>query len=326
MAAQSVQCQLCPRHCRLKNGERGFCRVRINIDGKLQTLVYGNPCSINIDPIEKKPFYHVLPGSGTFSLATAGCNLRCKYCQNWQISQYPPEDLQNYKLSPEEIVHDALKNKCQSIAYTYTDPVIFYEYVLDTAKIARKNGLLNILVSAGYIEQAPLIELCENVDAIKIDFKGITEEFYRDMCSATLKPVLEAITTIKKQDVWLELTNLVVPTWNDDEKDLRALCRWTIDNVGTNVPMHFSRFWPTHQLKNLPPTPEKTIIRARQIALDEGIFFAYTGNIMDNEGNNTYCPNDKKLLVRRQGYLVLENNIVDGKCKFCQTKIPGIWL
>ncbi len=320
-----VQCQLCPRYCRLKENQRGDCLARINKNGKMHTLVYGNPCSVHIDPVEKKPLFHVLPESNAFSIATAGCNLHCKYCQNWQISQSKPEDLNNYDLSPDQIIRGALKGNCKSIAYTYTEPIIFYEYLFDTAKLAHKNGLLNLMVTAGYINQQPLLELCPHIDAANIDLKGITEEYYQKMCFATLAPVLNTLKVIQTQGVWIEITNLIVPTWNDTEKDIRNLCKWIVSNMGTNVPIHFSRFWPMHQLKNLPPTPIDTLSLAWEIAQEEGINYAYIGNVPGHKGNHTYCPHDKKLLIKRKGYIILENNTIDGKCKYCKTKIPGIW-
>ncbi|HLF18430.1 MAG TPA: AmmeMemoRadiSam system radical SAM enzyme [Candidatus Omnitrophota bacterium] len=320
-----VECRLCHHHCRLNEGERGQCRVRINLDGKLFSLVYGKPCSVHIDPIEKKPLYHVLPASASFSLATAGCNLRCKFCQNWQISQSLPEETENIELPPESVVQEALKNHCRSIAYTYSDPVIFYEYMLDTAKLAKQNGLINIFRTAAFIEEEPLLELCPFIQTASVDLKGITEEYYEKMCAAKLEPVLKAIKIMHQQGVWIELTNLVVPTWNDREKDIGDLCLWIKENLGPDVPLHFSRFWPMHQLKSLPPTPEKTLTRAREIGLKEGLHYVYVGNIPEHEGNNTYCPKDGKLLIRRIGYSILENNIIDGQCKFCGTNIPGLW-
>ncbi|MBZ0165897.1 MAG: AmmeMemoRadiSam system radical SAM enzyme [Candidatus Omnitrophica bacterium] len=323
--ASIIECRLCHRRCRLSEGERGDCRVRINLEGKLFSLVYGKPCSVHVDPIEKKPLFHVLPQSRTFSIATAGCNLHCKFCQNWEISQRPPEELRNIDLPPQAVVDHAKHNSCQGIAYTYSDPVIFYEYMFDTAVIARRHGLLNLMITAGFIEEEPLRELCPVIDAANVDLKGITEEYYRDMCSAELAPVLKAIKIMREEGVWVELTNLVIPTWNDQEKNIRDLCRWVVDNVGPDVPLHFSRFWPRHQLNNLPPTPHGTLDTARRIALAEGIHYSYVGNIPGHEGNSTYCPVDGKLLIKREGYHILENNIVDGKCRFCQTPVPGIW-
>ena len=305
--------------------QKGDCRVRINLDGKLQTLVYGNPCSVHIDPIEKKPLFHVLPTTSSFSIATAGCNVHCKFCQNWQISQRSAEETRNYDLPPETVVSEAIRNRCKSIAYTYSDPIIFYEYMYDTSEIAHQHDLLNLMITAGFIEEKPLLDLCPLIDAANVDFKGITEEYYEKMCGAELAPVQNAIITMKKQNVWVELTNLIVPTWNDSKEDIRQLCRWIVDHVGPDVPLHFSRFWPRHQLKNLPPTPVETLSMAWDIAKEEGIKYAYVGNVPGHKGNSTFCPTDGKLLVKRIGYQILENNIVEGKCKFCQTTIPGIW-
>ena len=320
-----VECTLCPRHCRLAEGMRGDCRVRTNVKGKLFSLVYGNPCSVHVDPIEKKPFFHIIPGSTAFSIATAGCNLHCRYCQNWQISQVPPEETRNAQLPPEDVVRQAIAHNSRSIAYTYAEPVVFYEYTYDTCVAARKKGLLNVLVSGGYIEQAPLTELCRVADAIKIDLKGITETFYNKMSRASLKPVLDAIVTIKKSGVFLELCNLIVPTWNDSDADITTLVRWVRDHCGKDTPLHFSRFWPMYQLNDLPPTPLATIDRAWEIAKAEGMSFIYAGNVPEHRGSNTYCPKDGKLLVGRRGYQVTENNLTDGKCPDCGTLIPGIW-
>ncbi len=306
-------------------GQKGDCRVRINLDGKLQTLVYGNPCSVHVDPIEKKPLFHVLPATGAYSIATAGCNVHCKFCQNWQISQRSAEETRNYDLPPEKVVSEAIRNRCKSIAYTYSDPIIFYEYMYDTSEIAHQHDLLNLMITAGFIEEKPLLDLCPLIDAANVDFKGITEEYYEKMCGAELAPVQNAIVTMRKQNVWVELTNLIIPTWNDSKEDIRQLCRWIVDHVGPDVPLHFSRFWPRHQLKNLPPTPVETLSMAWDIAKEEGIKYAYVGNVPGHKGNSTFCPTDGKLLVKRIGYQILENNIVDGKCKFCKTQIPGIW-
>ncbi len=280
---------------------------------------------MHVDPIEKKPLFHVLPATGAFSIATAGCNLHCKYCQNWQISQRPPEKTFNYDLPPEHVVQKALETDCRSVAYTYSEPIIFYEYMLDTAKLARQKNLLNVMVTAGYIERRPLLNLCPFIDAANIDLKGITDDYYRRMSEATLQPVLDAIMIMKQNNVFVELTNLIVPTWNDKEKDIRALCRWVAQNPGKDTPVHFSRFTPMHKLKNLPHTPVETLTMAWEIAQEEGLQFAYVGNVPRHRGNNTYCPQDKKLLIKRIGYIILENNIKNGACPYCQAPIPGIW-
>ena len=320
-----IECTLCPRHCQLKEGERGDCRVRIHLDGKLSTLVYGNPCSIHMDPIEKKPLYHVLPQSRALSIATAGCNLHCQCCQNWQISQRPPEETHNIDFPPEMVVAQAVNQQCRSIAYTYSDPIIFYEYMFDTSRLAKEKGVLNVMVTAGYIEKTPLLELCPVLDVANVDLKGITDEFYQKMSAATLQPVLNTLKILRQKNIWVEITNLVVPTWNDRPEDIRNLCKWIFDHLGPDVPLHFSRFWPQYKLKNLPPTPVETLTKARDIAYKEGLHYVYVGNVPGHSGNNTYCPNDKKLLISRAGYQITENNIVDGKCKFCGLKIPGIW-
>lgn len=325
MRTLTVQCELCPRKCILENGARGNCRARINLDGKLQTLTYGNPAAVHIDPIEKKPLYHFHPSSLAFSIATAGCNLHCKYCQNWQLSQRSPEETNNYDLPPQKLVASAVKAKCRSIAYTYSDPVIFYEYTYDSAKLAKANNVLNVMVTAGYIEEKPLLELCKYIDAANIDLKGITEKYYREMSDATLAPVLNAIKVMIGQGVWVELTNLVVPTWNDKKSDFQELCAWIAKELGPDVPLHFSKFWPQHQLKNLPPTPVETMSTAWETAKKEGLNYVYVGNVPNHPSNNTYCPNDNMLLIKRQGYMILENNMIDGKCKSCKTKIPGRW-
>jgi len=323
--AKIIECELCPRRCRLADGMRGDCRVRVHLDGKLQTLVYGKPCSIHVDPIEKKPLFHVLPGSGTFSIATAGCNGHCKFCQNWQISQRPPEETENFDFPPQKVVDETIKANCRSIAYTYNDPIVFYEYAYDTCRLAKEVGLRNLMITAGYIEQKPLLDLCPVMDAANVDLKGMTEEFYRDVCSMQLRPVQEAIKTMVKNKVWVELTNLVIPTLNDSDKDIKDLCLWVKNELGPDVPLHFSKFWPMHKLLNLPPTPEEVLTRAWETARSLGIRYAYAGNVPGHPGNNTYCPNNGKIIIRRIGYNILENNVVDGKCKFCGTTIPGIW-
>lgn len=321
----AVQCVLCPRRCNLREDMRGNCRVRINLKGKLHTLVYGNPCAVHVDPIEKKPIFHMLPGSMSFSIATAGCNLHCKYCQNWSISQVPPEETENRDMPPEKVVELAINSGSKSIAYTYSDPVVFYEYTLDTSILAKQKGLKNVLVTAGYINPDPLRELCKYIDAAHIDFKGFTEEFYQNICSATLQPVLNTIKIAKQEGVWIELINLIVPTMNDDFNKIKEMCQWVKDNVGPDVPMHFSRFYPMYKLKNLPLTPDETLSEAREIALNTGINYAYTGNIPGHPGENTYCPQCKKLVIGRIGYSIRENNMADGGCRFCGHTIPGIW-
>lgn len=324
-AKRYVKCLLCPRGCVISEGHRGDCRVRENRGGKLYTMVFGNPCAMAIDPIEKKPFYHFLPASAAFSIATAGCNLHCLYCQNYDISQVPPEQTENYDLPPEKVVAAALGYGCPVIAYTYSEPTVFYEYTLATARLARKAGIRNVVVSAGYMNPDPLRELCGAVDAIKIDFKGFSDDFYKNVCSATLQPVLDGMKLIRDSGIHLEIVTLVVPGMNDSEENLRDMARWIIDNLGPDVPTHFSRFFPRYKLTNLPATPAATVERARAIALEEGIHYAYTGNLPGSPGDHTYCARCGKILIQRLGFQVMENNIVDGKCRYCGQPIPGVW-
>ena len=320
-----VRCNLCPKHCIIADGQRGDCRVRENRGGRLHSMVFGNPCAVHVDPIEKKPFYHFLPTAAAFSLATAGCNLHCLYCQNWTISQVPPEQTENLDLPPEKVVYYAQKYKAPVIAYTYSEPTIFYEYMLATARLAREAGLRSVVISAGFINPPPLRELCTAVDAIKIDLKGYDEDFYREVCDAELGPVLEAIRTIYESGIHLEVVNLVVPTLNDSLEQLRALARWMAHDLSPDVPLHFSRFYPQYKLTNLPPTPVERLEQAREIALEEGMRFVYIGNVPGHPANNTYCPVCGEVLIRRRGFSVVEYHIVDGACEFCGEPIPGVW-
>lgn len=320
-----VQCNLCPHRCIIADGKRGTCRVRENRGGRLYSMVYGNPCAVHVDPIEKKPFYHFLPTAAAFSLATAGCNLRCLYCQNWTISQFPPEETDNADLPPEAIVRAALQSNAPVIAYTYSEPTVFYEYLLAIARLARQAGLYNVVISAGFINAEPLQELCKAVDAIKIDLKGYDEEFYRKVCGAELQPVLRAIQTIYQTGVHLEIVNLVVPSLNDNLEQLRALSRWVARELSPDVPIHFSRFYPQYKLTNLPPTPVETLERARNIAQEEGVRFVYVGNVPGHPGDNTYCPTCGRQILARQGFAVREYRLKGGACIYCGTSVPGVW-
>jgi pyruvate formate lyase activating enzyme len=321
-----VQCLLCPRKCVLDLGQRGVCTVRINKDGKLYTLGYGNPVAIHIDPIEKKPFFHLAPGEPVFSLAVAGCNMRCIFCQNWQISQSKPDETENYNLTPEQVVEETIKNNCKFIAYTYTEPTVFYEYMLDIAKIARAKGIKNTMHSCGYINAEPLEELLKYMDAVNIDLKGFSEEFYAKIgLLAQLKPVLDTLKIIEKEGVWLEITNLIIPNFNDDPKKIKEMCLWIKDNLGDDVPLHFSRFVPNFKLQNLPPTPIEKLEEAYKIARACGLKYVYIGNVPGHPSESTYCPNCGKIVVKRIGYEILENNIKEGKCKFCGYVISGRW-
>lgn len=321
-----VACQLCPRECVIAEGETGFCRARKNIKGTLYALGYAQPCAIHVDPIEKKPFYNYHPKSLSFSIASAGCNLRCKFCQNWQISQISPLESINQYATPDKIVSAAKLSGCKSIAYTYTEPTNFYEYMIDTAKIAKSKGILNVNHTNGYINQEPLKELCKYLDAANIDLKGFNNSFYNKICEANLSPVLETIKTLKKSGVWVEITNLIIPGYNDDITTITNMCEWIRHNVGIDTPVHFSRFYPTYKMTGVPPTPVGTLEKAREIAIKAGLHYPYIGNVPGHPGDNTYCPNCKKMLVKRSGYNILENAIKNGRCKYCGTKIGGVWI
>jgi pyruvate formate lyase activating enzyme len=320
-----IQCELCPHRCRVAKGKRGICRVRENRNGKYYSLVYGNPCAIHLDPIEKKPFFHVLPGTASFSLATAGCNFQCKFCQNWEISQAFPEDVYAYEVPPEVIIKKAKEIHARSIAYTYVEPTIFYEFMFDISQLAKKEGLLNVTHSNGFINPEPLKHLCKVLDAANIDLKGFNENFYRELCAGDLNPVLETLKTLKKERVHLEITNLIIPTKNDDLAVLKEMCLWIKKELGANTPIHFSRFYPLYKLKGLPPTPVSTLDQAREAALSAGLEYVYVGNIPGHAGESTFCPKCKKRIIQRTGYMVGEVNVKDGKCRYCGKPIPGIW-
>lgn len=321
-----VQCQLCPNRCILANKQRGLCQARENQNGRLYSLVYGKVSTVNVDPIEKKPFYHFLPGSKAYSLATTGCNLDCQYCQNWDIAHRQPEDVQSHQMTPQKVVDEALKSGAEVIAFTYNEPVVWYEFMLDIAKLAKEKGLKTMIVTSGYIDQEPLKSLLPYLDAVKIDFKSINQQTYQDLIKGNLQPVLDSIKTVHQSGKWLELVHLVVPGWTDNLGEIRQLCQWIEDNLGQDVPLHLSRFYPNYKLLNLPPTPEKTLKDARKICLDLGLKYVYTGNIDDPEGNTTYCPDNHQPVIKRRGYFIEEQLVDDsGKAPNCSTKIPGVW-
>jgi pyruvate formate lyase activating enzyme len=320
-----IQCELCPHRCRVAKGKRGICRVRENRDGKYYSLVYGNPCAVHLDPIEKKPLFHVLPGTASFSLATAGCNFQCKFCQNWEISQAFPEDVYSYEVPPDLMVKRAKEIGARSIAYTYVEPTIFYEYMFDIGQLTKKEGLLNVTHSNGFMNPGPLKNLCKVLDAANIDLKGFTENFYRELCAGEIDPVLETLKTLKKEKIHLEITNLIIPTKNDDLSVLKEMCTWIKRELGADTPIHFSRFYPLYKLKNLPPTPVSTLEKAREAASSVGLEYVYIGNIPGHAGEHTFCPKCKKMIIQRTGYMVGEINLKNGKCRYCGKPIPGIW-
>ena len=322
---KKIKCKLCPRECVIDDQERGYCGVRENRGGTYYTLVHSRVVTAHIDPIEKKPFFHFLPGAVAFSLATAGCNVNCKMCQNWEISQVRPEQVRSTYLPPEKLAGIAQDNHCPVIAYTYSEPVVFAEYVLDGAEAARAAGLRSVVVSGGYIQDDPLKKLSARVDAIKIDLKAYSEKFYREIVNGELKHVLEALVTLRKTGVWNEIVYLVIPTLNDSDAEFQGLARWVKSELGPDVPLHFSRFHPEYLLKNLPPTPVETLERAKAIADAEGLHYVYIGNVPGHPAESTYCPHCRKKVVDRTGYTIAGVYIHHGKCQFCHTPIPGVW-
>ncbi len=320
-----VRCTLCPNNCVLRPGQMGPCHTRINENGVLYSIAYANPVAVHVDPIEKKPLAHFLPASLAFSISTAGCNLACKNCQNWEISQAAPNELPFYELPPAGVVKQALESDCRSIAYTYTDPTAFYEYTLDTARLAREHGLKNIIVSAGYINPEPLHELAKYLDAANIDLKSFDDRIYRKLNSGRLLPVLETLKILKEHGVWLEITNLVIPGYTDDMDMIRQMCRWLVDNGFADNPLHFSRFHPSYKLQDVPSTPVSTLEKAIEIALEEGIKYPLIGNVWGHERESTFCPHCGKKVVSRVGFNVTKVNITDGKCDFCGHPIAGVW-
>lgn len=320
-----VQCLLCAQRCAIPPGERGRCRARINVGGELKSLVYGRPVSMHIDPIEKKPFYHFLPGVTALSFGTAGCPLRCQFCQNWELSQSAPEDHDVEFVAPARIAESANAQGTPVIAFTYDEPTVFTEYLLDIAAAARPRGVRSVLVSCGFMNEAPLAEMCDALAAIKIDLKGFSEDFYHQVSGAAMAPVLRSIKQIHKRGVHLEIVNLVIPTLNDAEPLLTGLADWLMSELGPEVPIHFTRFHPDYKLLNLPPTPVATLERARDIAMAKGIQYAYVGNVPGHPGNDTYCPQCRQVLIHRTGFFVVENRITNGRCRNCQHKIAGVW-
>ena len=320
-----VKCLLCARECLIAPGGRGMCRARVNVGGELRSLVYGRPISTHVDPIEKKPFYHYLPGTDAFSMATSGCPLRCRFCQNWQISQASPEDYNSAFLEPAVMVRNVRTRKAPIIAYTYNEPTVFLEYLSDIARAGREQGLRSVLISCGYATERAMGELCDVLDAVKIDLKGFSERFYREVCDAELAPVKRSIKQVAARGLHLELVNLVVPTLNDSEADLTEMAKWIAGELGPDVPIHFTRFHPDYQLQNLPPTPVETLERARDIAMAHGVRYAYVGNVPGHAGNSSYCPKCGEVVIGRKGFFITANNLEDGRCGACQEPIAGVW-
>ena len=322
---KNVRCRLCPHACLLSPGDRSVCRSRVNIKGKLYSLSYGNPCSREVDPIEKKPLFHFYPGNSIYSIAVAGCNFRCLNCQNWEISQSRPEDLEHYDLFPADVIKDVKNRGLNLIAYTYSEPTSFYEYMYDTAKLGKEAGIKSVLISNGYINEMPLLELSRHIDGANINLKSFEDRIYQSLNGGTLEPVLNTFKTLHGEGVWFEMTTLVVPTYIEDKDMIKRMCGWILKELGPDYPLHIIRFYPQYKLTRLPPTPVATLDGFRDIAMKEGIRYVYVGNVPGNEGENTYCHNCKKILIERNGYVLKQVNLESGKCRFCGTSIPGRW-
>jgi len=322
----TVQCQVCPNRCVLEPGDRSICRSKVNIGGKLYSLAYGNPCSVHIDPIEKKPLNHFYPRSLIFSIATTGCNFRCLNCQNWEISQRKPEEVRNVELFPKDVVGQVKKRNIPSIAYTYSEAITYYEYMYDTARLARLAGIRNVLVSNGYINREPLLRLCEYLDGANVNLKSFDNQIYQCLNGGTLRPVLETFKTMHRKGVWFEMTTLVVPTYVDRPEMIKRMCGWILKELGPDYPLHLLRFFPKYKLTRLPATPVATLEMLREVALGEGLHYVYLGNVPGHEGTHTYCHNCRKVLIERKGYLISQYNIDGDNCKFCGTVIPGRWI
>lgn len=322
---KAIECRTCFKLCVVGSGKRGYCRVRENVNGEYISLVYALPAAIHIDPIEKEPQLHMLPGSNILCFGTAGCNFRCQHCHNWHLSQANPEDLEVYDLPPEKAVELAIERDIPTISFTYNEPIAFYEYVYDIAVLAKEKGLRILWHSNGSMTQEALKALLKYTDAVTIDLKGFTDKAYENS-SAILKPVLDTLITIKQEGIWLEIVNLVIPTINDNLQDIKKMCMWIKENIGIDTPLHFSRFFPSYKLTHISPTPISTLEKAYQIAKYTGLQYVTIGNVPGHKYNSTFCPKCNNRLIHRIHFQVLKNDIINGKCRFCSHKIPGIWV
>ena len=326
-AGGHVRCGLCRFRCLISDGARGICAVRENHGGTLYTLVYGKLCAEHLDPIEKKPLFHVMPGSKSYSIATVGCNFHCRHCQNYTISQVSSNGaIQGAEQTPQEIVKKAINNGCRSISYTYTEPTIFFEFAYDTARLAKAAGLSNIFVTNGYISKEALETIAPFMDAANIDLKGFTEEFYRNIVHARLSEVLDSIIEYRKQGIWIEITTLIIPGLNDSSSELQGIASFIACNLGVDTPWHVTQFYPTHQITDRPRTPVETLRMAREIGNEAGLRFVYEGNIPGEGGENTICPSCSALLIQRYGFQIESNRIISGACPDCGVSIAGIGM
>ncbi len=320
-----VQCHLCFRGCEIPQGKRGFCRNRENMNGTLYSIVYGKAAALQIDPIEKEPSFHMIPGTQILCTATASCNFRCKFCHNWHLSQKSMEEIPFLMMTPEEIVRKAIEYRCATVSFTYSEPTVFYEFMFDIVKIAKGRGLKTLYHTNGSIRSEPLLDLLKHMDAVTIDLKAFNEKFYGDISSSELEPVLHTLKTVRSSGRHLEIVNLVIPTLNDDPSDLKRMCHWIRNSLGKDVPLHFNRFFPNYKLTHLPPTPLETLERAYRIAKEEGLEYVYIGNVPGHEMNSTFCPRCKKKIIHRTHFSVSANEVRNGRCRFCGYPIVGIW-
>jgi len=321
-----ILCTLCPRYCTIGEGQKGFCYIRENIDNKLYSIGYGKPTGFAIDPIEKKPLSHFLPGTDVLSFGTAGCNLGCKFCQNWTMSKSKIDDINSLEATPEQVVSHAKKHGTPSIAYTYNDPTIFGEYVIDISKIARKENIKNVMVTAGYIDKEARKDVYKYIDAANVDLKAFTETFYHKLTFSHLNDILDTLIWIKNEtDVWLEITTLLIPRENDSQEEIKQLSSWVVENLGENVPLHFTAFHPDFKMKDKPRTPISTLTMARNMAIKEGINYCYIGNVHSIEGQTTYCPNCNEPVIIRDWHSVLDVRLSENKCQNCRESVSGIF-
>jgi len=319
-----TKCGTCPNSCLIKPGQRGKCKTRVNLSGKLYSISYGNPCTVNVDPVEKKPLLHFYPGTLAFSLAVAGCNFHCLNCQNWEISQTTPDKTQNFDLPPEQVVKLAKHYNCSSIAYTYSEATTFYEYMVDISTMAHKAGIKNIYVSNGYISPPALERLCTVIDAGSINLKSFSDDIYFKLNGGHLEPVLNTLKTLRRRGVWLEIINLVIPTYTDDLEMIKRMCGWIVKNLGPDCPLHFSRFTPKYKLAKLPPTPVEILQQAREVGIREGLHHVYIGNV-PGMGEEVICPGCRKVVIKRRGYTLVSLDLENGKCRFCKQPVSGRW-
>ena len=320
-----LRCGLCPWQCELADGQTGRCRVRRNHHGRGETLAHSNPVLVQEEPLERLPFFHVLPGSRTLALSTAGCNLHCKFCEVWDMALVEPHEIHAYDMPPAQAIEQARMARLPSISYAFGEPVVFYEYMLEIAEKARAEGLLNLLHTAAFIQPEPLDELIDRVDAVNVDLKAFDPDFYRDLVGGEMQPVLDALLRFREAGRHIEITNVLIPTMNDDLDSIGRMCRWIRDELGADTPLHFARFYPLYKLTNLPQTPVSTLDRAREVAMDSGLNYVYISRVTGHEGENTFCPNCREKVISRLGFIVDRVDIDDGHCRHCNHPIPGHW-